>query len=209
MAIGKCSACLSRLAILARHGAGEMGGVAQVHVKHTLGATPRFGEVAMANLNKVMLMGNLTRDIELRTLPSGQSVGAFAIAINRNWTGQDGEKREEVTFVDCDAWGKTAEIMAKYLSKGRPVFVEGRLRQDTWDDKETGQKRSKMKVVVESFQFIDSKAGGGSGGGGGGYSGDGEVQVRPQASRNPAPSRGAPRSPAPEAPAMNPDDIPF
>lgn len=162
----------------------------------------------MPNLNKVMLMGNLTRDVELRTLPSGQSVGVFAIAVNRSWTGQDGEKREEVTFVDCDAWGKTAEIMAKYLSKGRPVYVEGRLRQDTWDDKETGQKRSKMKVVVESFQFIDSKSGGG---GGGSYSGggDGEVQVRPQASRNPAPARGGNRAPEPDVPAMNPDDIPF
>lgn len=161
----------------------------------------------MANLNKVMLIGNLTRDVELRSLPSGNSIAQIGLAINRNWTGQDGEKREEVTYVDCEAWGKTGEIMAKYLQKGRPVFIEGRLKLDTWDDKESGAKRSKMKVVVESFQFLDS----GNRGGGGGGGGDGTVETRP-ASRNPAPARGgAPRQSAPQddGPSMSPDDIPF
>jgi single-strand DNA-binding protein len=114
----------------------------------------------MPNLNKVMLMGNITRDIELRTIPSGQSIAQIGLAINRSWTSADGEKREEVTWVDCEAWGKTAEIMHKYLAKGRPVYIEGRLKLDQWDDKESGQKRSKMKVVIEAFQFIDSKGGG-------------------------------------------------
>lgn len=160
----------------------------------------------MASFNKVILMGNITRDIELRTTPSGQSVARIGLAVNRNWTGQDGEKREEVTFVDCDAWGKTAEIMAKYLSKGRPVFIEGRLKLDQWDDKETGQKRSKMGVVIESFQFIDSRQGAGGGGGeGGGYD-------SPAPSRNPAPARQSSRGNAPQRPqedSMGPDDIPF
>ncbi len=160
----------------------------------------------MANLNKVMLIGNLTRDVELRSLPSGNAVAQIGLAINRNWTGQDGEKREEVTYVDCEAWGKTGEIMAKYLSKGKPVYVEGRLKLDTWDDKESGQKRSKMRVVVENFQFLDS--GNRQGGGGGG---DGTVETRP-AARNPAPARGnASRQSAPQddGPSMSPDDIPF
>ena len=91
----------------------------------------------MANLNKVMLMGNLTRDIELKVLPQGnQTVGNFGIAMNRKFKSTSGEEREEVTFVDCEAWGRTAEIMKQYLSKGRPVFIEGRLKLDQWEDKE-------------------------------------------------------------------------
>jgi single-strand DNA-binding protein len=111
----------------------------------------------MANLNKVLLMGNLTRDVELKSTGGGTQVGKFGLAINRKWNGSDGEKKEDVTFVDCEVWGKTAEAMAKYLAKGRGVFVEGRLKLDQWEDKESGQKRSKMSVVVESFQFVDSK----------------------------------------------------
>jgi single-strand DNA-binding protein len=162
----------------------------------------------MANLNKVMLMGNLTRDVEIRTAGSSQ-VGGFGIAVNRKWQGQDGQMKEEVTFVDCEAWGKTAEVMAKYLSKGRPVFVEGRLKLDQWDDKETGQKRSKMKVVVETFQFIDSKAGGGGGGGQSQSSDDAGYVQTPTPNR--APARGnAPRpAPSPASEQINPDDIPF
>lgn len=125
----------------------------------------------MANLNKVMLIGNLTRDIELKTLPGGSSVASFGLAINRSWVDANKEKREEVTFVDCTAWGKTGEIMAKYLSKGRPVYVEGRISTDSWDDKETGQKRTKTKVVVESFQFLDS----------GKDKASGEIEVKPKA----------------------------
>lgn len=109
----------------------------------------------MANLNKVMLIGNLTRDVELRVLPKGTSIGQFGLAVNREWKDESGQKKEEVTFIDCEAWGKTAEIIAKYTTKGRPLFVEGRLKLDSWDDKTSGQKRTKIKVVVENFQFLN------------------------------------------------------
>jgi len=109
----------------------------------------------MANLNKVMLIGNLTRDVELRVLPKGTSIGQFGLAVNRKWKDESGQKKEEVTFIDCEAWGKTAEIIAKYTTKGRPLFVEGRLKLDSWDDKTSGQKRTKIKVVVENFQFLN------------------------------------------------------
>ncbi len=109
----------------------------------------------MANLNKVMLIGNLTRDIELRSIAGGQSVGNFGLAVNRQYTTKEGNKQEEVTFIDCEVWGKQADIMKQYLSKGRPVFIEGRLKLDTWEDKE-GKKQSKLRVVVENFQFLAS-----------------------------------------------------
>jgi single-strand DNA-binding protein len=118
------------------------------------------------NFNKVILLGNLTRDVEIKQV-GATSVGKLGLAVNRKFTTAGGENREEVTFVDCEAWGKTAEIMAKYLSKGRPVFIEGRLKLDQWEDKE-GKKQSKLKVVVDNFQFVDSRAGGEGGGGGGG-----------------------------------------
>lgn len=125
------------------------------------------------SFNKVLLMGNLTRDVEIRHTPSNTAVGNFGIAVNRRYKTQSGEQREEVTFVDCEAWGRTAEVMAQYLVKGRPVFIEGRLKLDQWEDKGGGGKRSKLSVVVENFQFVDSgQGGGGSGsgsGGGGGY----------------------------------------
>lgn len=115
--------------------------------------------------NKVLLMGNLTRDVELRHLPnSNTAVANIGLAVNRRFRTADGENREETTFVDCEAFGRTAETMSQYLRKGRPVFVEGRLKLDQWEDKD-GQKRSKLKVVVESFQFIDSREGGGDSGG--------------------------------------------
>ena len=118
----------------------------------------------MPNLNRVFLMGNLTRDVELRHLPSNTPVCNFGMAVNRKWT-KDGQTQEEVCFVDCEAFGKTAEVMNQYLAKGRPVFVEGRLKLDQWQDKDGGN-RSKLKVVVERFEFIDSKtdSAGGSGG---------------------------------------------
>ena len=119
------------------------------------------------NFNKVFLMGNLTRDIELKHTPSDQSVATIGIAVNRRYTTKDGEKREDTTVVDCEAWGRTAEVMSQYLSKGSPVFIEGRLKLDQWDDRETGKKRSKLLVVIETFQFVDSKGSGGGGGGGG------------------------------------------
>lgn len=108
--------------------------------------------------NKVILMGNLTRDPETRTTPNGQSVTSFSLAVNRTWV-QDGEKRESVSYIDCVAWGKPGEIIAQYVSKGRPLLVSGRLDQRSWDDKESGQKRSKVEVVVEDFNFIDSRGG--------------------------------------------------
>lgn len=123
----------------------------------------------MASFNKVMLMGNLTRDVEIRHTSGNTAVGNFGLAVNRKFKTQSGDQREEVTFVDCEAWGRTAEVMAQYLSKGRPVFIEGRLKLDQWEDRNGGGKRSKISVVVENFQFIDSGQGGGSSGGGGGY----------------------------------------
>lgn len=166
----------------------------------------------MANFNRVFLMGNLTRDVELRSISSGQQVAQIGLAVNRRWVGQDGEQREEVTFVDCEAWGKTAETMAKYLAKGRPVFIEGRLKLDTWQDKESGQNRSKMKVVVETFQFVDSRPGGGSGDGGGGGGGGGGGYSRPaprqQGGGRPAPAEQGHDDPGGGGAPVN-DDIPF
>ena len=112
----------------------------------------------MATYNKVLLMGNLTRDPELKQTPSNQSVAQIGLALNRKFKDREGNMREETTYVDCEAWGRTAEVMAQYLSKGKPVFVEGRLKLDQWQDKD-GNNRSKLKVVIESFQFIDSKGG--------------------------------------------------
>jgi single-strand DNA-binding protein len=153
--------------------------------------------------NKVLLMGNLTRDIELRHTPGNQAVANVGLAVNRRYTTNDGEKREEVTFVDCEAWGKTAETMQKYLKKGRPVFIEGRLKLDQWEKE--GQKFSKLKVVVDNFQFIDSGQGGGGGGGGGGGSSmdGGDDEGRPQVRTRPA------QRPAAAAPEINEEDIPF
>jgi single-strand DNA-binding protein len=148
------------------------------------------------NFNKVILLGNLTRDPELRHTPqTNMAVANIGLAVNRRWRDQGGEQREETTFVDCEAWGKTAETMCQYLAKGRPVFVEGRLKLDTWQDKQSGENRSKLKVVVENFQFVDSRpgAGGGPGEGGG--------------SRRA--SAGAPSSGGHAPEPMGDDDIPF
>lgn len=110
----------------------------------------------MASFNKVILAGNLTRDPELRYTPKGTAIARLGLAINRRWRSETGELKDETTFVDVDAFGKTAETIAQYLKKGRPVLIEGRLRYDTWEDKQTGQKRSKLSVVLESFTFLDS-----------------------------------------------------
>ena len=119
----------------------------------------------MANYNKVILIGNLTRDPQLRYTPSQAAVCDFGVAVNRQWTGQDGQKREEVCFVDCTAWARQAETIQKYLSKGRPVFIEGRLTYRQWDGPD-GKKRSKLEVTVERFQFLGGPRSGGGGGGG-------------------------------------------
>ncbi len=109
------------------------------------------------NLNKVFLMGNLTRDVELKKTPNNMSVANIGLAVNRQYRTND-ETREETTFVDCEAWGRTAEVMGQYLRKGRPVFIEGRLKLDQWQDRD-GNNRSKLKVVIDNFQFIDSRGG--------------------------------------------------
>jgi len=119
----------------------------------------------MANLNKVLLMGNMTRDPELRYLQSGTAVCDFGIAVNRKWKSQSGEQKDEVCFVDVTFFGRMAEVISEYMKKGRPIFVEGRLRLDSWTSKD-GQKRSKLSVVGENMQFLDFKAGGEGGGGG-------------------------------------------
>ncbi len=109
-----------------------------------------------ANFNKVILAGNLTRDPELRFTPKGTAICKIGLAINRKWNSESGEAKEEVTFVDVDAFGKQAETIGQFLKKGRPILVEGRLKLDQWDDKTTGQKRSRLGVVLDSFQFLDS-----------------------------------------------------
>ena len=111
----------------------------------------------MASYNRITLIGNLTKDIEIRHTNGNMVIGNFGMACNRKFKTQSGEQREEVLFVDCTAFGKTAEIMAQYLSRGRAVFIDGRLKLDQWEDKNGGGKRSKHSVVVESFQFLDSK----------------------------------------------------
>lgn len=128
----------------------------------------------MPSLNKVLLMGNLTRDPELRVTPKGTSICQFSLAINRQFKMESGESREEVTYVDVEAWGKQGETIAKYCTKGRPLYVEGRLRLDQWEDKNTKEKRSRMKIVLEQFQFLGDGRGGGAGGAGGSPSGPGE-----------------------------------
>ena len=111
--------------------------------------------------NRVVLLGNLTRDPETRAAGAGQ-VTSFAIAVNDTWTDKEGNRQERANFIYCDAWGKTGETIAKYLSKGRQVLVEGALRQYSWEDKETGKNRSKLSVTVNSFSFVNDGKGGGA-----------------------------------------------
>jgi single-strand DNA-binding protein len=150
------------------------------------------------SVNRVFLMGNLTRDIELKHTPSDQSVATIGLAVNRTYKTREGESREETTFVDCEAWGRTAEVMSQYLCKGRPVFIEGRLKLDQWDDRESGKKRSKLKVVIDNFQFVDSQ--GGDGGGSGGGSGGG---------RAPATAGARQGEGGTDHPPVDESDIPF
>ncbi len=119
----------------------------------------------MANYNKVLFIGNLTRDPQLSYLPSQTAVVEFGLAVNRKWTGKDGQSKDSTCFIDCRAYGGQAETINKYMTKGRPIFVEGRLDFDSWTAQD-GSKRSKHRVTVESFQFLGSGSGGGQGGGG-------------------------------------------
>ena len=188
----------------------------------------------MADLNKVMLIGRLTRDPQLRYLPSQSAVCDFGLAVGRKFKTANGESKEETAFIDCTVFGKGAEIFNQYMTKGKQVFLEGRLKFDQWDDKTTGQKRSKLNVVVEDFQFLGSKGDGAGGGGGGdegapasaggesrgygrpgGYGGGnsgGPPSRRPAAGN----ARPAPQQPAGDAeppygdePQFKDDDIPF
>ena len=161
----------------------------------------------MPNLNKVMLMGNLTRDPEIKYTPKGMAIAHFGIAVNRVWSNEAGEKQEEVTFIDIEMFGRKAEVVGEYFKKGKPIYVEGRLKLDSWDDKATGQKKSKLKVVGETFEFLGSREGGG---GGGGEHGESRSEGRPQQSRPAArPASPTPRPPAdPDLDAPE-DDIPF
>jgi len=161
----------------------------------------------MASYNKVLLMGNLTRDPEVRYTPKGTAIANLGLAVNRVYTTESGEQKEEVTFVDIEVWGRQAETAGQYLSKGRPVFVEGRLRLDSWEDKESGQKRNRLKVVAERVQFLGAPRGG--------------AEFKDQPPTEEAPARPAARGgrtatapareagePEPTAPAED-DNIPF
>ena len=117
--------------------------------------------------NKVILMGNLTADPEVRTTPSGQSVTSFSLAVNRTFRSSDGNRREETSFINCTAWGNTGETIAKYVGKGRQLLVSGRLQQRSWEDKETGKRRSAIDVIVEEFSFVNDGRGSGASAGGG------------------------------------------
>jgi single-strand DNA-binding protein len=162
----------------------------------------------MANFNKVIIAGNLTRDPELRYTPKGMAVVKMNIALNHTWKTETGEKKEDVSYVDVDVWGRQAEVIAQYMRKGRPLLVEGRLKQDTWEDKNTHQKQYKLKVVLESFSFIDSK-GPDAGAGGGGVP-SGEPVHRPAAPAKPAAPAAAPGGlPDNGEPPPEEDDVPF
>ncbi len=159
----------------------------------------------MASFNKVILLGNLTRDPELRYTPKGQAVAKLGLAVNRSYKTESGETREEVTFIDIDAWGKQAELIGQYLRKGNPLFVEGRLKLDQWDDKNTGQKVSKLRVVMENFQFVGGQRGEGGPGGPGG----GPAPAAPGRISRPG-ATPAGEAPAPtDGPAPDVDDVPF
>ena len=164
----------------------------------------------MASVNKVILIGNLTRDPEIKYTPKGTAIADIGLAVNRTYSTESGEKREEVTFIDVTLWGRVAEIVGEYCKKGRPLYVEGRLQLDTWDDKTTGQKRSKLKVVGENIQLLGSREGGagGGGGGGGGEHGEGRAESRPASSFK-KPASPPPRPPADPDLDAEPDDIPF
>jgi single-strand DNA-binding protein len=160
----------------------------------------------MASFNKVMLMGNLTRDPEVKYTPKGTAIANLGLAVNRVYTTESGEQKEEVTFIDIEVWGRQAETAGQYLAKGRPVFIEGRLKLDSWEDKESGQKRNKLKVVAERVQFLGAPRGG--------------AEFKDQAPGDEAPARSAGRGgrsapPARETaqpeptPAGEDDNIPF
>jgi single-strand DNA-binding protein len=151
----------------------------------------------MASFNKVILMGNLTRDPELRYTPKGMAVAKVGLAVNRTWRSESGEQKEEVTFIDVDIWGRTAENVGQYMRKGSPILIEGRLKLDQWDDKQTGQKRSRLGVTAETVQFLSS-------GNRGAAEGGAAPAPRPRPAA-PPPAAADPDSPPPP----EDDDVPF
>jgi single-strand DNA-binding protein len=150
----------------------------------------------MANLNRVFLIGNLTRDPEVRYTPKGTAVADIGLAVNRVFTTDDGERREEVTYIDIVLWARQAEIAEQYLKKGRSIFVEGRLQLDSWDDKQTGQKRTKLRVIGENMQMLGSRS---------------DAEGSPAGPRPSRPATAAPPARPPKDPDLDaePDDIPF
>lgn len=160
----------------------------------------------MASFNKVILLGNLTRDPELRYTPKGMATARLGLAVNRSYKTDAGETREEVTFIDVDAWGKQAELISQYLRKGAPLFLEGRLKFDQWDDKQTGQKVSKLRVVLENFQFVGGPRGEGAAGGGGGAPSPASAPAPRPAARPAASATPAAES---DGPPPEDDDVPF
>ena len=162
----------------------------------------------MTGFNKVILAGNLTRDPELRYASNGTAIAKFTLALNRKWKDQAGELKEEVTFVDVDSFGKQAELVGQYMKKGSPILIEGRLRLDQWEDKQTQQKRSRLGVVMEGMTFLGSgqaREGGGDFGGGGYNSGGGApARSRPQQAA-PPPSQASDS----DMPPVEEDDVPF
>ena len=155
------------------------------------------------NVNKVLLMGNITRDIEMRQFPSGGSVGKFTIAVNERYKDRNEQWQERANFIDCEVFGRKAEVMAQYLGKGRPVFIEGKLRLDKWEDKQSGENRSKLKVVVDDFQFVDSRGGEAPGGGGGRSSGGTNYSSSDDG------GYGSSQQTSPAYESLDDDDIPF
>jgi single-strand DNA-binding protein len=161
----------------------------------------------MASFNKVILMGNLTRDPEMRVTPTGTAICKFTVAVNRKFKMQSGEEREEVAFIDVDAFGKQAEVISKFFTKGKPILVEGRLKQDKWEDKNTKEKRSKLGVSLEGFSFVSGGRDGGPGGEDGAPGGNYDDAAPPA---RPARGASAPAAQRPPPPADQIDeDVPF
>jgi len=157
----------------------------------------------MSSLNSVTLLGNLCRDPELRYTPKGSAIASFSLAVNRQWKDESGADKEEVSFIDCTAWSKTAELIGQYYKKGSPILFEGRLKQDSWDDKQTGQKRTKLGVVVEKLTFLPRKPSSVA---------DSEPASRPSSAppnNAPEPPAAEPATPSPAGGPIEDQDVPF
>jgi len=152
----------------------------------------------MASFNKVILIGNLTRDVELKYLPKGTPVCNLSMAVNRRWKTEAGEEKEDVYFAECKAFGKQAETLAQYVKKGHPLLVEGRLTREEWDDKKTGDKRSTTRIMIETFQFLKGRD-------------EGEAPTSRRADEGDAPTPRRAIAPAVAAPKLDldEDDVPF